>query len=162
MEVIVDKVTRIYWTIKTSGAAWSGTDDLVTIRIFRDGYRLLLANVEPGNTTRLDQGELRTYYWEFKNPSNIGVAVSGKTVPYTEDFPYDVEGHLQCMFEIYGDDLWRVLDISSVVLTGEMKFIPGTIDAWDWVQTPKNFYFPGDDILSTDPSEGVRRLTLNY
>ena len=158
----MDKVTRIYWTIQTSNVQWSGTDDLVTIRICRDGQRLVWANVEPGNTTRLDRGERRTYYWTFKNPSNIGVAVSGQAVPYTEDFPDGVRGHLRCMFEIHGDDLWRVLDITSVVLTGEMSFIPGTIDSWNWVQTPRNFNFPGDDILSTDSGEGVRRLTLNY
>ena len=158
----MDKVTGIYWTIETSNAQWSGTDDLVTIRIFRDGHRLVWANVEPGGTTRLDRGERRTYYWEFQNPSSIGVFISGKPVPYTEDFPEGVEGHLHCMFEIHGEDLWRVLDINSVVLAGEMKFIPGTIDSWYWAQMPKNFNFPGDDILSTDPSEGVRQLTLNY
>lgn len=158
----MDKVTRISWTIKTSDTRHSGTDSPVTIRIFRDGARILWANVEPGHTSRLDRGELKTYFWEFRNPSNIGVAISGKAVPYTEDFLDGVEGHLRCMFEIHGDDLWRVLDISSVVLTGEMRFIPGTIDAWDWVQTPKTFNFPGSDILSTDSGEGVRRLTLNY
>ena len=110
--------------------------------------------MEPGNAARLDRGELATYYSEFENPFGRRCGYLRQTVPHTEDFTDGGEGHLRVMFEIHGSDLWRVLRISSVVLTGGMRFIEGTIDAWDWVQTPKNFNFPVDDILSADPSQG--------
>lgn len=160
----MDSITHIYWTIQTAGSTWAGTDDRVTIKIFNDNQRLLFANVEPGGTTRLDIGEKASYFWKFTdpNPSGIGVSYSGYTPPFTVDFPNGIEGHLRCIFEIHGDDLWRVLDINSTVLTGQTRHVPGTIDSLYWEPIPKLIYFPGDDILSTDPSEGVRRLTLNY
>ena len=52
--------------------------------------------------------------------------------------------------------------IESSVVEGRMEFIPGTIDSWRWVETPHRLTFLGEDVLSTDSSEGVVTLTLNY
>ena len=90
------------------------------------------------------------------------MAVSGQVVPYTEDFPQGFAGHLRVVLKIWGDDLWRVGTIDSSVVEGTMQFVPGTIDSWRWVETPHRVTFPGEDVLSTDRSEGVLTLTLNY
>lgn len=158
----MSKVTRIEWTFNTSGAEGSGTDSRVTIRIFRDGQQLAFVNQEPGETARLDRGEVGTYYWTFENPTGIGTAVSGHSVPYTEDFPSGVRGHLKVELEIWGDDAWRIGTIESKVIAGHMRGIPGTIDSWEWVEDAENFLFAGEDVLSSNSAEGFRKLTLNY
>lgn len=122
----------------------------------------MFVNQEPGETARLDRGEVGTYYWTFTNPSGIGTAVSGHVVPYTEDFPSGVRGHMHVELEIWSDDAWRIGTIESKVISGHMKGIPGTIDSWEWVEEAENFLFTGEDVLSTDSSEGVHRLRLNY
>lgn len=155
-------VRRILWTFHTSNRRHSGTDSPVSIDILRDGRRLSYIWQEPGNTARLDRGEVATYSWTFPNLSGVGVAVSGQAVPYTEKFANGFAGHLQCVLKIWGDDLWRVGDIESYVVEGQMRFTPGTIDAWQWVETPHRVNFAGEDVLSTDRSEGVVTLTLNY
>jgi|GEM_PF-2132086 hypothetical protein len=156
------KVTRIEWTFHTSGTEGSGTDSRVTIRIFRDGTQLAFINQEPGETARLDRGENGTYWWEFRNPTGLGTAVSGQTVPYTENFPNGVQGHLKVQLEIWGDDAWRIGTIESNVVSGDMVGIPGTIDSWRWEESSENFVFNGEDVLSSNSSEGSRRLDLNY
>lgn len=155
-------VRRIEWTFHTSNTQYSGTDSPVSVDIYRDGTRLAYIWQEPGNTSRLNRGEVGTYWWTFQNLSGIGVAVSGQAVPYTEAFPNGYAGHLKVVIKIWGDDLWRVGTIESSVVEGKMKFIPGTIDAWEWVETPHKVTFPGEDVLSTDSSEGSVTLTLNY
>jgi hypothetical protein len=156
------RVTRIEWTFHTSNAPGSGTDSQVTIKMFRDGQQLAYINQEPGETTRLDRGEVGTYTWTFQNPTGVGTAVSGKAVPYTEDFPAGVGGHLRVELETRGDDAWRIGTIESEVISGHTRGIPGTIDSWEWVEERERFVFTGEDILSTNSAEGVRRLTLNY
>ncbi len=158
----MDKVTQLNWIIDTRREAGSGTDETVTIRIFRDGQRLEYINLEPGETERLDRGERQTYFWKFQNPSGLGVSVSGLAIPYTEDFPDGIEGHLSVVFEIHGNDLWRVGNIESQVVTGEIEFVADTIDSFRWKESKKAVSFAGTDVLSTDPGEGVRRLTLTY
>ncbi len=96
-------VTKIDWTIKTGEQWWSGTDTQVKIEIYRDGDMLKRLNLEPGHTARLDLAELQTYYWEFKHPDGLGVAVSGTAVPYYELFPNGVPGHLRVKFIAKGD-----------------------------------------------------------
>ncbi len=156
------KVTRIEWTFHTSQAEGSGTDSPVSVEIIRDGQ--MLANVwdEPGETARLDRGEVATRGWTFQNPTGIGTAVSGTAVPYTEDFPQGVRGHLRVRFRIRGDDAWRAGRIDSTVISGELQGVPGTIDSVRWVESRDPFVFEGEDVLSTDRSEGVVTLTLNY
>lgn len=156
------KVRRIDWTIDTGEEWWSGTDDTVLIDIIRDGDRIIRLNLEPGHTPRLDRGESATYYWVFQPPDDIGVAVSGTSVPYTEEFPDGIEGHLDVTFTAQGEDAWEALDMESTVYTGRLRHIPGTIDEVEWVETLHDFYFPGRDILSTDRDEGVTKLNLNY
>lgn len=155
-------VRRIEWTLHTSTRAHSGTDTPVSIEILRDNRRLAYVWQEPGNTSRLSRGEVATYWWTFQNISNIGVAVSGQVVPYTEPFPNGFAGHLRVVFKAWGDDLWRVGTIESSVVEGRMEFVPGTIDAWRWIETPHRVTFPGEDVLSTDVSEGTVTLALNY
>jgi hypothetical protein len=155
-------VRRIEWTFHTSSREFSGTDSPVSVEILRDGTRLAYVWQEPGNTPRLSRGEVATYLWTFQNLSGVGVAVSGQAVPYTESFPSGFTGHLKVVLKIWGDDLWRVGTIESSVVEGQMKFIPGTIDSWQWVETPHAVTFLGEDVLSTDSSEGVVTLTLNY
>ncbi len=131
------KVTKIEWTFHTSNLKNSGTD-------------------------RLDKGEVRKYWWEFKNPSGIGTAVSGQAVPYTEDFPNGIRGHLKVQLAIRGDDAWRVGVIESRVVYGEMVGVKGTIDSWKWEEGSEYFEFKGEDVLSTDKSEGIHNLNLIY
>ena len=156
------KVKRIDWTIDTGKKWWSGTDDTVFIDIMRDGDRIIRINLEPGNTSRLDRGESVTYFWVFEHPDEIRKAVSGTTVPYTEEFPEGIEGHLDVTFTAQDEDAWEALDIQSAVHTGRLRNIPGTIDSVEWVENVHDFYFPGRDVLSTDHDEGVTRLNLNY
>jgi hypothetical protein len=155
-------VSRIEWTFHVSSAGGSGTDSHTRVEILRDGHLLANIFIEPGETDRLDRGDVETHAWTFQNPGDIGVAVSGTAVPYTEDFPAGVAGHLKTTFRIYGDDAWRVGLIESAVITGELRHVPDTIDAFEWVETPHRFQFRGEDVLSTNAAEGGVTLTLNY
>lgn len=155
-------IRRIDWTIRTGPEWWSGTNDTVKIEILRDGSLVKRLNLEPGNTPRLDRSEFATYFWVFQNPDNVGVAVSGTVVPYTERFPSGLVEHLSVRFIAKGEDAWEALDISSTVYTGQLRVVPGTSDELEWVEELHDFQFPGRDVLSTDRSEGVTRLTLNY
>lgn len=156
------KVSRIEWTFHVSGAGGSGTDSHTRVEIYRDGHQLANVFVEPGETDRLDRGDVETHSWTFQNPSGLGVAVSGTAVPYTEDFPGGVRGHLRTTLRIYGDDAWRAGLIESAVVSGALRHIPDTIDAFEWVETREEFAFHGEDVLSTNSSEGSVTLTLNY
>ena len=155
-------VTKIDWTIKTGDAWWSGTDSTIKIEIYRDSQLLKRLNLEPGNTPRLNRSELTTYYWQFQSPDNIGVSVSGTTIPYYEAFPSGIAGHLRVKLITKGDDAWQKLWIDSAVYFGELKHIPGTIDSFQWVENWDSFYFGQDKVLSTDSSEGFTSLTLLY
>lgn len=158
----MSKVTRIDWTIQTGEVWWSGTNDTVKIEILRDASLIKRLNLEPGDTPRLDRGEYATYFWVFRNPDGVGVSVSGTVVPYSIDFPQGLSGHLKVKFIAKGEDAWEALDIFSTVYTGRLRHIPGTIDSQEWVEELHDFSFPGRDVLSTDHSEGVTTLTLNY
>jgi hypothetical protein len=155
-------IRRIEWTIHTSGRPHSGTNTPISVEIFRDTTRLAYVWQEPGNTPRLSRGEVATYSWTFVNLTSVGVVVSGKPVPYTESFPDGFAGHLRVVWRAWGDDLWRVGLVESHVVTGAKRFTPGTIDAWEWVETPHRVAFAGEDVLSTDAREGVVTLTLRY
>jgi hypothetical protein len=156
------KVTKIDWTIKTADKWWSGTDTRITCEVLKDNQRLLLANLEPGNTPRLDRSEQATYFWEFQNPTGIGVAVSGTVVPYYIDFAGGISGHLQVRFTANGQDAWEKDWIRSSVYFGELRHVPGTIDSMRWVEDWETFSFGRDVVLSTDSSEGFASLTLLY
>ena len=116
------KVQRIEWTFHTGDAEGSGTDERVSIQIYRDDQLLVEVDQEPGETARLDRGEVGTYWWEFQDPSGLGTAVSGVAVPYTEDFPDDVVGHLKVVLRIHGGDAWRIGTIESQVVSGPGLF----------------------------------------
>ncbi len=159
----MSNVRRIEWTYHTSSQEGSGTDSQVRVEIYRDGN--LLANVsdEPGETARLDRGEVATRGWSFENPTGLGTAISGTPVPYTESFPNGVGGHLRVRFRITGDDAWRIGTIESTVFSGRMEHVAGTIDSFEWVESPQHFSFAGLDVLSTNPAEsGSSTLMLNY
>lgn len=155
-------VTKIDWTIKTGSKWWSGTNTQIKIEILRDGSLVKRLNLEPGNTPRLDRSELATYYWVFQNPDGIGVSISGTAVPYYERFPNGVRGHLQVRLIAKGDDAWEKEWISSNVYTGELRYVPGTIDSFVWNEDWETFFFGQDVVLSTDRSEGFTTWTLNY
>ena len=156
------KLTRIDWTIRTGNEWWSGTDTTIKLEIYRDSQLIKRLNLEPGNTPRLHRGELATYFWVFQNPDGIGVSVSGTTIPYYENFPNGIEGHLRVKLIAKGDDAWQKDWISSNVHTGELRGVPGTIDSVQWVEDWQTFFFGRDITLSTDSSEGVTTLTLLY
>ncbi|SRR6266496_1850996 len=156
------KVTRIEWTFHTSAQEGSSTDSQVAIKILRDAQQLAYINQEPGETARLDRGEVGTYWWVFQNPTGIGTAVSGTIVPYTEDFVNGVRGHLRVQLEIRGDDAWRIGTIESRVISGDLVFTPGTIDDFRWVENSESFVFNDEDVLSTNSGEGIRTLDLRY
>ena len=155
-------VTRIDWTIQTGNQPWSGTDTTMKIEILRDGNLIKRLNLEPGNTPRLNRGELATYYWVFTSPDNIGVAVSGTPVPYTEAFPNGIRGHLQVRLVAQGDDAWEKVRIDSTVHSGRLRYIPGTIDGFTWQEDWDEFAFTRDVVISTDPREGPSTWTLQY
>ncbi len=156
------KVTKIFWTVQTGHAWWSGTNSPVMLEIYRDNDLLQRAYLEPGNTPRIDKDSLATYYWEFKNPDGLGVSVSGTVVPYTKDFPNGIRGHLKVKIIAQGNDAWEKVYIDSTVVSGELQFIPGTIDSSVWQERNDRFYFGQDVVLSTDPAEGHSTWTLNY
>jgi hypothetical protein len=155
-------VTRIDWTVKTGDQWWSGTDSTIKIEIYRGSQLLKRLNLEPGNTPRLNRSELTTYYWEFHSPDGIGVSVSGTAVPYYEVFPNGIEGNLRVKLITQGDDAWEKLWIDSTVYFGELKHVPNTIDAFQWIENWETFYFGQEKVLSTDRSEGFTSLTLLY
>jgi len=155
-------VTKIDWTIKTGDQGWSGTDTPVQMEIFRDSTLLKRLTLEPGRTPRLDRSAQATYYWRFESPDGLGVAVSGTAVPFFERFPNGIRGHLRVRFIAKGDDAWEKDWISSNVYFGELRFVPGTIDAHVWNEDWETFFFGRDVALSTDRSEGFTSLTLNY
>ncbi len=119
-------------------------------------------NLEKGQTPRLDRAEEATYYWIFQHPDGLGVAISGTVVPYYEDFPNGIQGHLKVKLIAKGDDAWEKDWIDSTVYTGELRHIPGTIDSVRWIEDWETFFFGKDFVLSTDRSEGIAALTLNY
>ncbi len=155
-------VTKITWRIKTGASWWSGTNTKLKMEIWRDGQMLKRLNVEPGNTSRLDRATDVTYYWEFENPSNIGVSYSGFTPPYTEQFANGVQGHLKVKFIATGDDAWEKDEIESTVYSGVIRHVPGTIDSLFWEEDRQRFFFGQDVVLSTDSGEGFTTWTLNY
>ena len=155
-------VTKIDWSIKTGDRWWSGTDTQIKIEIYRDDDLLKRLNLEPGNTPRLDRSELTTYFWIFQSPDHIGISVSGTTLPYYEVFPQGIAGHLHVKFIAKGDDAWEKEWLQSTVYSGELKWVPGTIDSSTWVENWDVFTFGRDVVLSTDTSEGFTSLTLNY
>jgi len=156
------KVTRIDWSIKTGAQWWSGTDTQVKLEILRDDVLIKRLNLEPGRTPRLDRAEEATYYWQFQDPDGIGIAVSGTVVPYYEDFPNGISGHLKVRFVARGDDAWEKDWIRSNVYFGELRHVPGTIDSFVWHEDWEEFFFGQDVVLSTDRSEGFTSWTLNY
>jgi|KBSMisStandDraft_5_1062788.scaffolds.fasta_scaffold15496_6 hypothetical protein len=158
----MSKVSRIDWTFFTSGQEGSGTDSEVSLEIYRDGNQIIAVDDEPGETARLDRGEVATRYWQFRDPNGLGVAVSGTTVPYTEDFPNGVEGHLMVRIRIHGDDAWRKQRIESNVWSGELRGVPGTLDSVQWVETPQHFVFSQEVVLSTNNAEGYTTWDLRY
>jgi hypothetical protein len=155
-------VTKIEWTIQTGNHWWSGTDSPVRMEVYRDDVLLQRLRLEPGRTSRLDRGELKTYFWQFVDPSGIGVIVGGTVVPYTIPFPNGIRGHLRVKFITLGDDAWEKVSIVSDVFSGELKHVPGTIDELVWVETWDTFRFPRDIVLSLDRDEGFSAFTLLY
>jgi hypothetical protein len=155
-------VTRIDWTVQTGQQWWSGTDDTVKIEIWRDQTLIKRLNLEPGHTPRLNRGEYANYYWIFQNPDGIGVSVSGTTVPYSISFPNGIAGHLRVKLVAKGDDAWEKVSIDSTVTSGQLRYVPGTIDSFRWVEDYESFFFGQDVVLSTDASEGHTTWTLVY
>jgi hypothetical protein len=162
MEMMMTKVTKIDWTVETGDTWWSGTDTTVELEILRDGALLQRALLEPGHTPRLNRGERTTYFWEFVNPSNLGVSVSGVTVPYSVEFGNGVRNHLKVRLVAKGDDAWEKVWIESTVYSGQLRSVPGTLDGVRWQQNEETFSFGADVVLSTDATEGYASWTLNY
>jgi hypothetical protein len=155
-------VTRIDWTIQTGDQWWSGTDSRIQMEIYRDNDLIKRLNLEPGNTPRLHRGEFANYFWVFQDPDGLGTSVSGTTVPYSVRFPNGVDGHLRVKFVSKGDDAWEKVSIESIVTSGELQYVPGTIDGLRWVENFESFFFGQDVVLSTDTSEGHPTWTLLY
>jgi hypothetical protein len=158
----MEHVTRIDWLVQTGWQWWSGTDSTVKIEVWRDQDLIKRLNLEPGNTPRLNRGELTDYYWIFQSPDDIGVAISGTAVPYSVPFPNGVAGHLRVKLVAQGDDAWEKVSIDSIVTTGNLRYVPGTIDEVVWVEDYQDFYFGQDVVLSTDSGEGYTTWTLLY
>lgn len=134
----------IFWTLRTGGDPTDGTDTRISAEIWCDNRRLENLWEEPGNTFRLNRGEVATRGWEFPDPG--------------EHIDHSIRGSLKVVFRAWGDDLWKALDIDSEVTYD--VFVP--TPSVHWVRRVENFSFPGSDMLSTDSGEGVVTLTLNY
>jgi hypothetical protein len=158
----MEHVTRIDWTVQTGSQWWSGTDTAVKIEIYRDQDLIKRLNLEPGNTPRLNRGEFANYFWIFESPDDIGVAISGTAVPYSVTFPNGVAGHLRVKLIAQGDDAWEKVSIDSFVTTGNLRYVPGTIDAYAWIEDFQEFFFGQDVVISTDSGEGFTTWTLLY
>ena len=164
-------VSEIGWDIRTSGDPIAGTDTRVTVEILRDNNLVILLNVEPGNTTRLDRGESTFYSWRFlgtnyaPDDSELGTITGGQGIPYGVEFPQNVVGHLKCRFRAWGDDLWIKDNVDGYVRYATERSVPGTIDSTVWVDDLNWTFiwsFPQDVPISTDPAEGFTAWTLNY
>jgi hypothetical protein len=154
------KVTRIEWTFHTSQAEGSGTDARVSVEIYRDGQLLASPDDEPGETGRLDRGEVATRGWTFVDPKGLGSSIGGFQPPYAENFPHGAAGHLKVRLCIHGDDAWRIGDIESTVISGNIQLNPTT--GLEWVEFREHYVFRGEDVLSTNPNEGSNILPLDY
>lgn len=166
-----DYISEIGWEITTADTEWyRGTDSRVTVEIIRDDDRILLLNVEPGHTSRLDRGDSAFHYWTFKGffPVESEYVTYGAGIGFPRDgveFPEDIQGHLKCKFRIHGDDLWTKDNIEGYVRYVRPKHIPGTIDSHVWVDDLNWTHvgtFSQDANLSTDRSEGYTTWTLLY
>ncbi|HYV95205.1 MAG TPA: hypothetical protein VE978_25750 [Chitinophagales bacterium] len=156
------KVTKVYWTIQTGHNWWSRSNAPVVLEIYRDNELLQRANLEPGRTLRLGKDSDAAYCWEFKNPDGPGVAFSGTALPCYKEFENGLSGHLKVKLIAEGDDAWEKVNIDSTIVSGDLQFIPGTIDSFAWQENYNRFYFGRDIMLSTDSSEGYTSLTLLY
>lgn len=155
-------VYRIEWTFHTSGAAGAGTDARVMSLMLRDLIPIANVSIEPGETDRLDRGENRRMWWTFEEPNGFPASENGIPVPYTVKFPDGVSGHLRIFFTIHGDDAWRIGLITSQVFTGSLEYEPIGRNDRSWVDRIEDYTFNGEDVLSTNPSEGIRTISLIY
>lgn len=147
------RVTRIDWIIQTGFADWSGTDSRIDVEIYRDGNLLASRYLERGNTSRLGSGELAMYYWTVEPPGS-----PPSLNPAYEDFPQGVRGHLHVKLIARGDDAWEKSWLQSKVHSIEFRPSPSV----HWESKLEIFDFDRDVVLSTDPDEGYRTLTLHY
>jgi hypothetical protein len=156
------QVTGIDFTIKTSARHRAGTDTRVDIEIYRDEDLIERLSLEPGGTRRLNRGTQDTYRWTVSALGGVSVIVGGLIDPPFVSFPEGVSGHLRVRLVAKGDDAWRKDSVESVVVTGERRFVPGTIDAFEWVEERQRFFFGKDVLLSTGFFEGSTTQILIY
>lgn len=160
-------VHEVAWDIKTSSQPYSGTNSPVTVTMLRDDAPVIALNVEPGNSNRLQRGDSQFHWWRFSGAyfqdPDVITWIAGLGYPDGVEFADDVPGHLKYRFRIYGDDLWRKDRIDCYVRYLSFQHVPGTIDSFIWVPDLNWTHvgtFDRDLILSTDPAEGFRTLTL--
>ena len=165
------KVIKIDWTVKTGDQGWSGTDTPVQIEIYRDHELIKSLHLEPGRTPRLDRSELATYLWEVTADQGNGPLDAASSFPQGyQDFPEGIAGHLRVKVIARGDDAWEKEWIESTVHTAELQPAQeGQAEAAQegqeqlvWVETRRTFRFGRAQVLSTDPVEGARAITLLY
>lgn len=159
------KLTRLEWTIKTDkGGPYgaSGTDSPVDIEIYRDTTLLARVKLEPGNTPRLNNNELATYYWVFRDPEIVGQIIGGIDVPYYESFPEGIRGHLSIKLVAKGEDAWLFSLISGVVYTGDFGKAEGSGDPVWQTQTESFVFNTPMQVLSAEKGEGKPELLVKY
>lgn len=163
-------ISEIGWDIKTLNTPVAGTDTRVSVEILRDDVQVISLLIEPGNTTRLDRGDSRFYWWRFRGanfaPSDEpGHTAGEQAFPHGVEFPRDIRNHLKCRLRAWGDDMWIKDNVDAYVRYARLVAVPGTIDSFVWVDD-LNWTFVGsfaqDVALSTDPAEGFRTWTLRY
>jgi hypothetical protein len=164
-------ISEIGWDIKTLNVDPAGTDTPVVVDILRDDIPLITLAIEPGNTSRLDRGDSRFYWWRFQGtnfvPSDDGTGTSsaGEELPHGVEFPQDIGGHLKCRLRALGEDMWIKDNVDAYVRYARLVHVPGTIDSSVWVDD-LNWTFVGsftqDAPISTDTGEGYPSWTLVY
>jgi hypothetical protein len=155
---------RIRVTHTTSRQSDAGTDDRVDLRLFIDPHPWTTYPFKGWRSLELDssrddrqRGATESYELDLTEGS-LGISVSGTTVP--RGIAFSGFARVRCaawFLTINGSDWWQALSYRFEGLFKEMRFIPGTIDAYEvvdlgWLVMSERSS-PLD--MSTDSSEGV-------
>lgn len=164
-------IGAIGFQVKTKNAKFAGTDSLVTVEILRDNKHLFTGKLDFAFIDDLEPGDNRFYGYTFKElffdktpPLPDGVGQSPAPYPSTGmEFSSGLKNHLKCRLRIHNDDMWTKDQVD--IFVKQIQKVADGFDLWQW-KIDANWTHLGawtkDVNLSTDSSEGVTTLTLNF